>query len=521
METMTLSQKKAHFLGLKIKTLRKKNKMTLEDLVFLCFRKNEKIAPSVSYLSLIENGKRQPSESLLTLFSEIFQKEVSWFFDDSQTPEGDKPTEVTFPTNLLKLEPGVLFSKQLLERAIPELLTQSGTSGRQFAHTLIRTYQEQNKNKFTDIEKEAEKIGVKRFPVSKIRLDDLFQSIGLTIKWFDKPPFLTKNDAGFEVKTLFRSFYEKPETVYINRQLQDQPERLNYEMALHIAHKVLHGGDGMVSSHATGGEIGGSPRPSNEHVRDVSQKEILLAWRDFECSFFASALLCPRIPFRKFLIRNGYSTSPAKEIGLTPSIILRRMTAVSPYEYWHYFDIYPPGVLRVAYCGNGIPLPWGSMISGAPACKQWALFRFFQNTRQREIKQISLLKQNKRLQLYGCIATRTKDAAGNPHIVSAGIDLLPMMKTQGYDIENLIQSVYDVCHETGSGMIPDSVKKAIKSSVLILNISWVIEALENPVVMICTRPSNCPREKTCDNVDKKLMKRISWVDEIKEEILNN
>ena len=101
-------------------------------------------------------------------------------------------------------------------------------------------------------------------------------------------------------------------------------------MALHIAHKVLHGGDGVVLNHATEGELGGSPHPSSEHVQEIYQKEILLAWRDFECSFFASTLLCPRQPFRKFLIRNGYKPFSSKIIGLAPSIILRRMTAVFP-----------------------------------------------------------------------------------------------------------------------------------------------------------------------------------------------
>ncbi len=518
---MNLPQKKAHFMGLKIKLLRKKNKMTLEDLVFRCYRINENYAPSISYLSLIENGKRQPSENLLTIFSDIFQKDLGWFMDDSIMPNQEKQSDIIFPEKKLRLEPGILFSKHLLEMAIPELLTQSGTSGRQFAHTLIRTHQEQNKNRFTDIEKEAEKIGKKQFPVSKKFLNKLFIRTGLKIKWFDKPPFLTKNDAGFDVKTLFRSFYDKPDTVYINRQLEGQPERLNYEMALHIAHKILHGGDGVVSSHATGGELGGSPRPSNEHVRDVSQKEILLAWRDFECSFFASALLCPRQPFRKFLIRNGYEPSSSQKIGLTPSIILRRMTAVSPFEYWHYFDIYPSGLLRVAYCGNGIPLSWGSMMAGAPSCRQWALLRTVHTTRKKELKQISLLKQNDLLYLYGCIAIKTKDAAGNSHVVSAGVDLLPMLKTQGEDVTRILNQVNEVCYKTGEGIIPEPVKKAVRSSALILNITWLIEALENPVVMICTRPSNCPRKITCDNIDQKFLKRISWIDEIKEEILKN
>ena len=53
--------RKAHFVGTKIKSLRKRNHLTLEDLSVRCIQLDAEAGPSVSYLSMIENGKRTPS----------------------------------------------------------------------------------------------------------------------------------------------------------------------------------------------------------------------------------------------------------------------------------------------------------------------------------------------------------------------------------------------------------------------------------------------------------------------------
>lgn len=517
---LNTAQKKAHFLGTKIKSLRKQNGMTLEDLAYRCFQLDSKAAPSVPYLSLIENGRRNPSEKLLSLLSELFNKEVSWFHDDSTELTEWKDSHPASLQNKITLEPGILFSKDLLERSIPELLSQASISGRQFAHSLLRAYQETNLNRFPDLERLADETGKKKFPWDVSGLIALCSANGLKIKWFDRPNFLTKNDAGQEIKTLFRSFYDIPNTVYINRFLEKEPNRLKYELALYLAHKILHNGDGVVSSHATGGELGGSPRPSNLHVRQVSQEDMLIAWRDFECSFFAGALLCPRQPFRRFLVRNGYDIRAAQKLELTPAVIMRRMTVVSPYDYWHYFDIYPPGMIRVAYRGNGIPLPWGSMQAGIPACEQWALFRAANDTALRKpMAQISLLKQDELLRLYACTAIRTRDAAGNPHVLSVGVDLVPMLQAQHHDAEALLQDVDKACRKTGEAELPESAASAIRAAAQIQNISWIEDGLDNPVITICSRRSNCPRSKPCKGATGNAPKRLSWVDEIRDAIL--
>ena len=51
-------KRRAHFLGTKIRSLRKRNNLTLEDLSIRCVQIDAEAAPSISYLSMIENGKR-------------------------------------------------------------------------------------------------------------------------------------------------------------------------------------------------------------------------------------------------------------------------------------------------------------------------------------------------------------------------------------------------------------------------------------------------------------------------------
>lgn len=73
--------RKSHFLGTKIRNLRKRNNLTIEDLSTRCVRLNPEAAPSVSYLSMIERGKRVPAVEMLAVIAQVFQKELDWFLD--------------------------------------------------------------------------------------------------------------------------------------------------------------------------------------------------------------------------------------------------------------------------------------------------------------------------------------------------------------------------------------------------------------------------------------------------------
>jgi len=266
--------RRGHFLGTKLRSLRKRNGLTLEELSVRCIQREAGIAPSVSYLSMIESGKRTPSAALLALLAAVFQRPPAWFLDESADPEPANAASAPGGAARIPFEPAFLFSKSLLQAAIPELLAQTGTSGRQFAHLLIRSHQEMSHNDFPDLERAAEQVGERRFPLGVEDLMRLARKHGLEIRWFDRKPVLAR-DKDREVRSMVRSFFEAPGVVYANRALQADPARLKFDLAAHIAHKVLHGGDGLKSAHATGGEMGGSPE--GDQAAGMSPQDVLHA----------------------------------------------------------------------------------------------------------------------------------------------------------------------------------------------------------------------------------------------------
>ncbi len=285
--------------------MRKRNGLTLEEVSARCIQRDAELAPSVSYLSMIESSKRTPSPELLKLLATVFQRDVSWFLDENADVGVDKVAGQRGGAARVPLEPSFLFAKDVLQAAIPQSCShRPARPGRQFAHLLIRSHQEMSRNDFPDLERAAESVGERRFPLDAEDLMKLCKRQGLNLRWFDRKPVLAR-DNDREVRSMLRSFFESPRTVYLNRSLRSDPARLKFDLASHLAHSVLHGGDGLKSEHATGGEMGGSPE-SGVSDGGMNAQDVLHAWRDFECSFFAGALLCPKVPFRRFLAREQY-----------------------------------------------------------------------------------------------------------------------------------------------------------------------------------------------------------------------
>lgn len=490
--------RKSHFLGAKFRNLRKRNGLTLQDVTSRCIQINADVAPSLSYLSMIETGKRTPSEDVLELLASVFQKSPRWFLDENADLRSLRTGSRGGGQARMPLEPGFLFSRDLLEAAIPELLSQTGTSGRQFAHLMIRSLQESQQNEFPDLERSAEETGGRRFPLNVPDMMELTKRHGLKIVWFDRDPIRTnENDRIFT--TMVRSFFDAPNRIYVNRRLENDPTRLKYELASHLGHKVLHDGDGLRSVHATGGRLGGSPETSAHSFDAMQSKDVLYAWRDFECGFFAEALLCPKQPFRRFLMRERHRIEARSKIELTPAVMMRRMTAASAYRHWHYFDAYPPGYLRSVYRGNGIPLPWGNMSMASDPCPRWAVFFMLNQPQARKpSSQISVLQDGDRSLLYCCHSFRTRDSAGNAHVLSVGIDLVPALESQGFDTDDLVGGIAERCKKNGGQALPAmSTQQAIQSTGRVLNIDWVVDAVDKPASIICPRSAACPRPKRC------------------------
>lgn len=506
-----------HFLGAKLRALRKQNHMTLEELSLRCIQLDAQAAPSVSYLSMIESGSRVPADHVLHLVARVFQRNPNWFFDQNAAIAPVAAAPSSGGATRIPLEPAFLFSKELLQSAIPELLSQTGTSGRQFAQLLIRSYQENSRNEFPDLERAAEEVGKRAFPLTVDDVIRLCGAHGLELRWFERKPVLALNQ-GRELRSMVRSFFEPPGTLYLNKALQADPARLKFDLAAHIAHKVLHGGDGLKSAHATGGDTGGCPESGNA-VAGMDPKDVLHAWRDFECSFFAGALLCPKQPFRRLLTRERYRVDVGQKLELTPAVIMRRMTKVSPYPYWHFFDAYPPGFLRAVYRGNGIPLPWGNMTHVSDPCPNWAVFRLLHDNRAEAGSQISVLRGDDDWRLYCCHSVRTKDMAGNPHVLSVGIDLAPAFEANGIDAAQVVGRIADECRKHGGvAKIPRLEADAISAVAKVLNIAWVEDSLGKGAHIICPRNTRCARGGTCEGVHTTGARDIA---DVRQEILDS
>ena len=506
----------SHFLGAKLKTLRKEHRITLEDLSARCAQIDPQSAPSVSYLSMIESGRRSPSQGVLALIASVFQRKPAWFLDESAGFTPASREQAAGGAARIPFEPSFLFSKDLLQAAIPELLSQTGTTGREFAHLLIRSHQEISRNEYPDLERTAENVGKRAFPLGVDDLMALGKRHGLEFRWFDRRPVIARHNDD-EVRSVVRSFFEPPGTVYLNKALQADPARLKFDLASHIGHKVLHGGDGLKSPHATGGEIGESPDSGSPFHAAIEARDVLLAWRDFECSFFAGALLCPKVPFRRFLTRERYRIEARRKLELTPAVMMRRMTKVSPYPYWHFFDADAPGHFLAVYRGNGIPLPWGNMAQATDPCPHWAVFRMGGNARNESSSQISVLRENDRWQLYCCHTLRTRDMAGNPHVLSVGIDLVPALSSNEASQAQIADSIGEECfRKGGQARIGRPAAEAIRAIANILSIAWVEDALQQPARIICPRSSRCPRKGQCNVAP---VTRARDIAEVKHEIL--
>ncbi len=477
----------------------------MEDLSARCVRVDPESAPSVSYLSMIERGKRVPSAGMLAVIAAVFQKEVDWFLDDvpedqAITPEKGRRGGI----NGMALEPSFLFSKDILQIAIPEMLSQTGITGRQFAHLLIRAHQEHHQNHFPDLERAAEEVGHKRLPLALEDILDIAKGMGLKVKWVDRTPQDVTDEMGGTSTQLVTSFFEPPSTIYINKQLKNNPTRLKYDLSVHIGHCVLHNKDGLKSVLTTGrSQVSTEVDNTTPQSSTVNAQDILHAWRDFESSFFAGALLCPKVPFRQLLDRHGYEINVHNQVDVSASVAMRRMTVVSPYPHWHYFDAYAPGKLKAVYRGNGIPLPWGNMRLVQDPCQHWAVFRKINEASTNSSAQLSILNVDGEPRIYCCESVKVKDMASQNHVLCAGIDLNPAIEAQGEDPLEIASELQQACvTHGGEAPIPQPIKKKLMSVAKILNINWVERGIDTQARLICSRGAVCPRMPSCYEAGK-------------------
>jgi hypothetical protein len=208
-------------------------------------------------------------------------------------------------------------------------------------------------------------------------------------------------------------------------------------------------------------------------------------------------------------------------VQVSASVVMRRMTAVSPYPHWHYFDAYPPGKLKAVYRGNGIPLPWGNMRMVQDPCQHWAVFRMIDSPSKASSSQISILETNNEPRIYSCESVKVHDLAGNSHVLCAGLDLNPAIESQGGDAQALAFDLKAAClKDGGTAAIPRAIKKELMSVAKILNVAWVERGIDNPARLICPRHSSCPRSPCCFTNGLKQDAALNW-QSIQEQIIRD
>jgi hypothetical protein len=131
-------------------------------------------------------------------------------------------------------------------------------------------------------------------------------------------------------------------------------------------------------------------------------------------------------------------------------------------------------------------------------CQHWAVFRMLNTRSNKPSSQISVLRAGDDKRLYCCQSIRSKDAAGNPHVLCAGVDLAPALTAQGIDPADTIDAIETSCNRNGgSGAIPTESRKQLESIGKILNIGWIADGAQKEATIICPRSSSCPRDKHC------------------------
>jgi hypothetical protein len=157
------------------------------------------------------------------------------------------------------------------------------------------------------------------------------------------------------------------------------------------------------------------------------------------------------------------------------------------------------------------------MTQATDPCPHWAVFRMLGNTQNESSSQISVLRENDRWQLYCCHTLRTRDMAGNPHVLSVGIDLVPALAANDASDAKIADAIGEEClSKGGQAKIGRPAVEAIRAVANILSIAWVEDALHQPARIICPRSSRCPRHGQCNVAPATRARDIS---DVKREIL--
>ena len=298
--------RQGHFLGTKLRALRKRNGLTLDELSARCVQLDAAGAPSVSYLSMIENGKRMPSADCWTCWRACSARKRAGF--STRTPRsmpcrrgasaaGSRPCRSSrrscSRTSCCRTR-----CRSCCRRPAPR--------GRQFAQLLIRVWQETHHNDFPDIERAAEAGRRARVAAVAGAAAGHLQAPRPAVRWFDARARRKRGGPPL------RSRFEAP------GHGAGQPPAARAGGAAALRAGVSSSATSCCTtatawSRRTRRSLGATRTRRAPAAAAWARRMCCYAWRDFECSFFAGALLCPRVPFRRFLVREAHGCRACRQ----------------------------------------------------------------------------------------------------------------------------------------------------------------------------------------------------------------
>jgi hypothetical protein len=141
------------------------------------------------------------------------------------------------------------------------------------------------------------------------------------------------------------------------------------------------------------------------------------------------------------------------------------------------------------------------------------------DTRSQPASQISVLHDGQDWRLYCCHSVRTKDMAGNAHVLSVGVDLSPALAENGADAPAIVNEIAEECRRRGgSAKIPRAAVDSLRAIANVLNIAWVEDSLADPARIICPRSSRCPQTSNCGSTHATRARDIT---DVRQEILGS
>ncbi len=144
----------------------------------------------------------------------IFSKDARWFLDENTEVEvRSAAARARRPRGHAARSRHFCSRTSCCRTRCPNCLSQTGTTGRQFAQLLIRVWQETRHNNFPDIERAAEECGKRQMPLTLDAVMAILQAPRLGDS-------LVRRRCRKPSGALVRSRFEAPGTVLINKRLR-------------------------------------------------------------------------------------------------------------------------------------------------------------------------------------------------------------------------------------------------------------------------------------------------------------